>query len=135
MAMARVLIVEDERIIAHDLQQRLTRLGHTVATAATGAQAIAQATAQTPDLVLMDIGLQGVLDGVDTAEHLWERFRLRCLYLTAYGDAPTVARAQRTQPLGYLAKPFRAEALETTLNGALKTVHDGVPSPGDMPTA
>jgi CheY-like chemotaxis protein len=133
--MARMLIVEDERIIAYDLQQRLTRLGHTVATAATGAQAIAQATALTPDLVLMDIGLQGALDGVETAEHLWERFRLRCIYLTAYGDAPTVARAQRTQPLGYLTKPFHPQTLETTLNWALKTVHDGVPSPGERPTA
>ena len=133
--MARVLIVEDKRIIAQDLQQRLTRLGHTVATAATGAQAIAQATAQTPDLVLMDIGLQGVLDGVETAERLWERFRLRCLCLTAYGNAPTMARAQRTQPLGYLAKPFHPQTLETALNGALKTVHEDAPSPGEMPTA
>jgi CheY-like chemotaxis protein len=132
--MARVLIVEDERIIAQDLQQRLTRLGHTVATAATGAQAIAQATTLTPDLVLMDIGLQGALDGVETAEYLWERFRLRCLYLTAYGDAPTVAPAQRTQPLGYLAKPFHPQALETTFHAALKAVHEGVPSPGEMPT-
>jgi CheY-like chemotaxis protein len=133
--MARVLIVEDERIIAHDLRQRLTRLGHTVATAATGAQAITQARALTPDLVLMDIKLQGAMDGVEAAEHLWECFRIPCIYLTAYGDAPTVARTQRTQPLGYLAKPFHAETLETTLNWALKTVQAGVPAPGDMPTA
>ena len=82
----------------------------------------------------MDIGLQGALDGVETAEHLWERFRLRCLYLTAYGDAPTVARAQFTQPLGYLAKPFPPRILETTLHEALKAVHEHVPSPGEMPT-
>src|SRR5689334_9601898 len=94
-----VLVVEDERVVARDLQMLLQQLGYQVPTiAATGPDAIARVMAQRPDLVLMDIRLQGPMDGIDTAEAIQRQFDIPVVYLTAFADETTRRRAQRTAP-------------------------------------
>jgi len=120
MASTRILVVEDERIVAQDLQRRLDRWGYTVcATAASGQQAIEQAAQTRPDLVLMDIVLQGPMDGVEAAGQIRARDPLPIIYLTAHADADTLQRAKATEPYGYLPKPFEARSLQTTIETAL----------------
>ena len=101
MAAARILIVEDERLIAIDLQRRLTRLGYTVvALAASGAEAIQQALALHPDVVLMDIRLQGNMDGVEAAQHIHASAAIPVVFMTAYVDEATQQRVQSHKFLG-----------------------------------
>jgi CheY-like chemotaxis protein len=116
----RILIVEDEFSIAADLERTLRRLGYTVVGhAASGEQAIEKAATTAPDLVLMDIRLKGTLDGVATAERILAARLVSIVYLTAYVDEETVARAKRTSPFGYLLKPFNEHQLRTTVEMAL----------------
>jgi two-component system, cell cycle sensor histidine kinase and response regulator CckA len=120
VAAEHILVVEDENIIAKDLQRRLTTLGYTVsAIVSSGPDALQKAADLPLDLVLMDIVLKGDMDGVETAEHLRTRFGLPVVYLTAYADAQTLQRAKRTEPLGYLLKPFIDRQLQTTIEIAL----------------
>jgi signal transduction histidine kinase len=120
VAAEHILVVEDENIIAKDLQQRLTALGYTVsAIVSSGPDALQKAADLPLDLVLMDIVLKGDMDGVETAEHLRTRFGLPVVYLTAYADAQTLQRAKLTEPLGYLLKPFLDRQLQTTIEIAL----------------
>jgi two-component system cell cycle sensor histidine kinase/response regulator CckA len=118
--MKRILVVEDERIVARDLQMTLESQGYTVTgVAASSDEAIASATAAMPDLVLMDVHIKGERDGIDTARLLRERFRLPVIYLTAYADAETLDRAKTTQPYGYLIKPFNDRELRSVIEVAL----------------
>jgi len=120
MSKGRILVVEDEAVVALDIQARLVRLGFEVAGhAATGAEALRLAETCRPDLVLMDILLGGVLDGIDTARELVLRRRLPVIYLTAASDEATLARAKETGPLGYLAKPFEDYELSVAIEMAL----------------
>ena len=120
MAGEKILIVEDETIIAFDLQRRLKGLGFTVTAAvASGAAAIAACEAVCPDLVLMDIMIEGELDGIETARILLERFRVSSIFLTAYSDDKTLERAKASNPLAYLIKPFKERELFTTIDVAL----------------
>ena len=120
MARTKILVVEDERIVAKDLQRRLQRLGYTVcAIASSGQEAIEQVAQTPPHIVLMDIILQGPMDGVEAAEHIRARFNIPIIYLTAHADANTLQRAKATEPFGYLLKPFEARALQTTIEMAL----------------
>jgi two-component system, cell cycle sensor histidine kinase and response regulator CckA len=115
-----VLIVEDERIVANDLQARLEVLGYPViAIASTGDQALKSIETHRPDLVLMDIRLKGAMDGIQTAETIHSRFGIPVVYLSAYADVNTVERAKRTEPFGYLVKPFQDSELRTTIEMAL----------------
>lgn len=120
MANARILIVEDEGIIAKDLERRLTRLKYSVpATVASGEEAI-QAAAQThPDLVLMDIVLKGEIDGVQAAQRIRADFNIPVVYLTAHTDDSTFQRAKITEPFGYILKPFEDRELYTAVEMAL----------------
>ncbi|HWL80435.1 MAG TPA: ATP-binding protein [Roseomonas sp.] len=121
MTPARILIVEDELIIARDLQQQLTRIGHTVVgLSVSGEEAIAIAAAERPDIVLMDLRLEGRMDGVDAARHLREAFQIPVIFLTAYADPETVRRASQAEPQGYLLKPFEDLQLFTTIELALR---------------
>jgi two-component system, cell cycle sensor histidine kinase and response regulator CckA len=116
-----ILIVEDERIVARDLQALLQGLGYSVpAIAASGADAIAKATALRPDLVLMDIRLQGKIDGIETAAAILTQFDVPVIYLTAFTDAATRQRARQTAPYGYLVKPFDERTVQTTIEMALE---------------
>ena len=120
MAPAKILIVEDEAIVALDLQLRLQRWGYTVEAVYQGEDAIQVAQTMLPDLVLMDIQLPGAIDGIEVATILNERFGLPILYLTALGDPATYQRAQRTNPAGYLTKPFDESELQMTIEATLK---------------
>src|SRR5262245_58309074 len=107
MSQERLFIVEDERIVAEDLHDMLTRLGyHVLGIASTGEEAIEKSEALRPDLVLMDIRLAGELDGVQAAEIIWTHQGIPVTYLTAFADENTLERAKATMPFGYILKPF-----------------------------
>jgi PAS domain S-box-containing protein len=121
---ARILIVEDEQVTAEDLRETLTGLGYTVTAAvASGAEAIAQAAKNPPDIALMDIRIHGEMDGTEAALVLRERFNIPVIYLTAHADNPTLARAKDAGPLGYIAKPFQEATLHASIEIALQRHH------------
>jgi chemotaxis response regulator CheB len=116
----KLLIVEDERIIARNLEQRLRELGYDVtASAGTGEEAIAEAEATRPDLALMDIQLPGPLDGTDAARLLWERCHVPAVYITAHADAETIDRVKGTECYGYIVKPFQPREIHAVIQIAL----------------
>jgi two-component system, cell cycle sensor histidine kinase and response regulator CckA len=116
----QVLIVEDERIVAGDLRSRLRRMGyHVCGIASTGPDAIRLADEHNPDLVLMDIRLEGTMDGIQTADTIKKTHRIPIIYLSAYADQSTVERAKVTEPFGYLLKPFEDSELRTAIEMAL----------------
>ncbi len=120
MAQAKILIVEDEAIVALSIQKKLESLGYIVlAVISSGAEALQKAAKTSPDLVLMDITLVGDMDGIETARHIRDRFNIPVVYLTAHNDDNTLQRARLTEPLGYLLKPFNIEELHTTIDMAL----------------
>jgi len=115
-----VLVVEDERVVAKDLQRTLINLGYEVPiTVATADDAIRAASERTPDLVLMDIRIKGARDGIETAEILKSQFDVPVVYLTAYADRQTVARAKLTEPHAYLLKPVKVDELRTAVEIAI----------------
>ena len=117
---ASVLIVEDEAVIALDIRTTLTRLGYAVpAVVAGGREAVASVAACRPRLVLMDIHLRGDMDGVEAAREIREHFDVPVIYLTAYADPATLARARVTEPFGYLLKPFEERELHVVIEMAL----------------
>src|SRR5437868_14688012 len=106
MPQARILIVEDETIVAMDLSATLRRLGYAVVgMVGTGAAAVEWAELHRPDLVLMDIRLKGPTDGIAAATTIHERQPTPVVFLTAHGDADTVERAKAASRDGYLVKP------------------------------
>jgi PAS domain S-box-containing protein len=120
MANTHILIVEDEGLVAQSIINMIEHMGYAVAGVATSAQeAIKQTRDAQPDLVLMDIGLPGELDGVAAAQEIRTRFDTPVVYLTAYGDAATLERAKITQPLGYVLKPFHIRELQGAIEMAL----------------
>ena len=126
MESASILIVEDEPVVAKDIQLSLQRLGYRVpATATSGEDAIRKAGDTHPDLILMDIVLKGNMDGVETALQIQRRQDVPVIYLTAYADNHTLERAKVTSPAGYMLKPYQANELRTTIELALhRAQHD-----------
>lgn len=121
MRVARILVVEDESVVAWHVQEALQKLGHeVVAIAQTAKEAIQCAIDKHPDLVLMDINLQGQSDGVLAAEHLYLHLDLPVVYLTAHADEQTLHRATETSPFGYLVKPFQEADLHSAIQIALR---------------
>jgi PAS domain S-box-containing protein len=124
MAEARIMVVEDESIVALDIKRNLQSLGYEVsALALSGEEAIRQATETQPDLILMDIRLKGAMDGVEAAEHIRGRFDIPVVFLTSYSDTRTVERAKITGPFGYLLKPFEERELHIAIEMALYKHH------------
>ncbi len=120
MPKATILIVEDEAIVAEDLSQKLGRLGYEVrGITARGEEAVALARERRPDLVLMDIRLQGAMDGVEAAEHIRRECAVPVIFLTAHSDRETLERAKLAEPFGYILKPFEELELETHIEMAL----------------
>jgi signal transduction histidine kinase len=120
MNSAKILIVEDEAVVALHMAHRLEALGHTVAgTARSGAEAVQQARAVRPDLILMDIRLEGEMDGIEAAKEIRAREDIPIVYLTAYADEATLQRAKITEPYGYLLKPFQTRDLQINIEMAL----------------
>ena len=120
MDAARILVVEDESLIARDLSTCLAQMGyHVSGTAASGAEALREVEQHSPDLVLMDIILSGEMDGIKTAEEIRNRFNTPVIYLTACSDDVILNRAKITEPFGYIIKPFEDNELHMTIEMAL----------------
>src|SRR5581483_4193549 len=115
---SQILVVEDETIIALDIQSRLQNLGFEVEVAASGEEALQKAKDTPLDLILMDIVLPGSIDGIQAAERIHEEFDIPVVYLTAYSDEETLQRAKMTQPFGYLLKPLKDRELRATVEMA-----------------
>ncbi|WP_426237560.1 ATP-binding protein [Pararhizobium sp. DWP1-1-3] len=120
MTPARILVVEDDRVVSRDIQLKLCRIGHAVAGhTARGEDAVSLAIETRADLVLMDIRLEGAIDGVEAARQIRDVCRLPVIFLTAYADDETVKRASLTEPFGYLLKPFDDSQLRTVVEMAV----------------
>jgi len=117
---ATILVVEDEGIVAMDLQHRLINMGYSVPTvAASGQDALKKAAEVRPDLVVMDIRLRGDMDGIEVAEQIRDLLDVPPVYLTAYTDEDTLRRAKITEPFGYIVKPYDERTLRSTIEMAL----------------
>jgi PAS domain S-box-containing protein len=120
MKRAKIMVVEDEGIVAADIQDRLRALGYGVAAVVeSGAEAERTAGSSRPDLVLMDIFLKGDIDGVEAAERIRTHWDIPVVFLTAHADETTLQRAKITAPFGYILKPFNDRELHTTVEIAL----------------
>ena len=121
-AARRILVVEDQRLIAADIENTLKKLGYVVVgNVASGEDAISKSEQVRPELVLMDVRLRGEMDGIQAAEIIRDRFNLPVVYLTAYADEETILRAKKTTPFGYLVKPFNERELRATIEIAFYT--------------
>ena len=120
MSKTIILVVEDERIIAMDIQDRLRRWGYNVPEiAASGEEALEKAERIQPNLVLMDIKLQGDMDGIETAKKIQKLYNIPIIFVTAYADETTLSRVKETEPCGIILKPFGERELHTTIETVL----------------
>ncbi len=120
MSGERILVVENEKIIAIDLQRRLERFGYEViGLTGSSQEAIAAARKHRPDLILMDIMLPGDLDGIETAKKIRTELDSAVVFLTAYSDEETLEHAKEADPFGYILKPFKEKELFSTIDIAL----------------
>ena len=118
---AKIMVVEDERIVALHLCQQLRKLGYDVLpVVSSGEKAIRQVQELEPDLLLMDIHIDGDMDGIETARRIVDEFGVPIIYLTAHSEDATVQRAKTTRPYGYLIKPFAERELSITLQMVLE---------------
>jgi signal transduction histidine kinase/DNA-binding NarL/FixJ family response regulator len=117
---ASILIVEDERLVAKDLENRLRAMGYAVlGSAASGETALEAVETLHPDIVLMDIVLAGAMRGTEAARHIWSRWRIPVVYLTAFSDAVVLEDIKGSEPYGYILKPFEPKQVHAVLQLAL----------------
>ena len=116
--MVKILIVEDERVVAEDIKEKIRKFGYTVLIASSGEKGLEKADEEHPDLVLMDIVLGGRIDGIAAAEQL-SQLSIPVIFLTAYADEETLTRARKAEPFGYIVKPFEERELHATIEMAL----------------
>lgn len=122
MSKKNILVVEDEGLVANDIKRTLESVGYNVTnTVSTGEKALKEIEENLPDLILMDIVLEGGIDGIETARKVLDKYDIPIIYLTAYGDSETVRKAKDTKPLGYIVKPFQKEGLYSSIEVALYT--------------
>ena len=120
MSKTRIMVVEDEQIIAMNIISKLEKMGYEVPLhVATGEDAVAEANTIAPDLVLMDIQLAGEMDGVEAAGHIHDQLRIPVIFLSAFSDNATLERAKATEPFAYLLKPFKDRELQTSIEISL----------------
>lgn len=120
MEKLNIFIVEDESIVAKDIQNSLVKLGYNVVGIANnGKDAVEKITELMPDLVLMDIMIKGDLTGIDVSEQIKEKISVPVIFLTAYADEGTLAKAKITEPYGYILKPFKEIDLHSTIEMAV----------------
>ncbi|GAB3199015.1 DNA-binding LytR/AlgR family response regulator [Pontibacter aydingkolensis] len=119
MTKPKILISEDEVIIAEDLAASLEELGYTTCAIDSGQDTIDRIRETQPDLVLLDINLGGDQDGVDIGHRIRQEFDIPFIYLTAYADHATIDRAKKTEPDGFLVKPFDEKSLRSAIEIAL----------------
>ena len=122
MTSVKILIVEDELLIANNLARKLTKLGYTIVEiVSSGESAIQIAQEKQPDLVLMDIVIKGEMDGIEAAAQISKKYGIPVIYLTAYAHNETLNRAKSTTPpFGYILKPFKDRELQVTIEIALQ---------------
>ncbi len=121
MIKRKILVVEDERLIARDIAMQLCILGYEpLGPADTGEQAIEIAGELRPDLVLMDIHLGSAMDGIEAAQAIRRQFDVPTVFLSAFSSEANSARAQLAKPTGYLAKPFEDYELREVIKAAFK---------------
>ncbi len=121
MKAARVMLVEDERIVALNIKRKLKGLGYEVpAHTSSGNQALEMVLEARPDIILMDINIDGEIDGIETVTRISQKSHIPIIYLTAYSDEETLERARTTKPYGYLLKPFSDRELHATIQMALE---------------
>jgi len=112
----RILIVEDNRIVSLDIQISLEALGYlVVGTAASGEVAIKTVSERNPNLVLMDINLEGAMDGIEAARQIQREYNIPIIFLTAFGDDVTKNRAMQLNPSGYIVKPYTEYQLQSSI--------------------
>ncbi len=117
----KILVVEDEVIVAQDIAGRLKKLGYQViATVSSGEEAIEKINENLPNLVLMDIVLKGDMDGITAAEIIDSKMNVPIVFLTAYADRKTLERAKLTNPFGYLVKPLQQKDLRVAIEITLQ---------------
>jgi two-component system, response regulator PdtaR len=117
---SKILIVENERLIADDIKQQLEDLGYNViGISGNGADALKKTGESKPDLILMDVILTGDVDGIETAQQINKLYSVPFIYLTAYYDDEILERASSTQPAGYITKPFNSVGLHAAIQMAL----------------
>jgi len=120
MVKQRILLVEDEGIVSIDIRNILNQMGYDVpAVAFTGEEAIIKAQEVQPDLVLMDIGLKGSMDGVETAKIIIKNHKTPIIFLTGFADNNTLQRAKMVKPAGYIIKPISENELKRSIEIAL----------------
>jgi len=120
MSKFNIMVVEDESIVAKDIQQSLKKLGYNVVDVCSTAEAaIVSAKDKKPDLILMDIMLKGEKSGIDAAEEIKGLISVPIVFLTAYADESTLNKAKITEPYGYIIKPFKEIELHTTIEMAI----------------
>ena len=120
MEKLNIFIVEDESIVAKDIQNSLTKLGYNViGFANNGKDAVEKITELMPDLILMDIMIKGPLTGIEVSEKIKEKMNVPVIFLTAYADEGTLSRAKITEPYGYILKPFKEIDLHSTIEMAV----------------
>jgi PAS domain S-box-containing protein len=120
MSTTRILIVEDEAIVARDLAQQLTEMGYDpIAQVASGEESIVLAGRLRPDIVLMDIQLAGTMDGITAAKNIREQFAVPVIFLTAFHLDATLDHAKQADPFGYIIKPFETRELKAAIEMAL----------------
>ena len=122
MARANIMIVEDEAIVGEELKISLEDMGYSVTSIVkSGEQAIEKADQNFPDLILMDIKLEGRIDCIEAAERIRSRLEIPVVFLTAYADDDKLERAKLTMPFGYILKPFQDRDLKVTIEIAIYT--------------
>jgi CheY-like chemotaxis protein len=120
-APARIIVVEDERIVALHLKQQLTKLGyHVIAVVASGTKALEKIVDLRPDLVLMDIHIEGEFDGIEISARIPPALGIPIIYVTAFSEETTLERARATKPYGFLVKPFSEKDVHATIQMALE---------------
>jgi DNA-binding LytR/AlgR family response regulator len=120
MSKKKILVVEDEAIVAKDISVCLNKIGYEVVdTFARGEKALDFLENNKPDLVLMDIMLTGKISGIDASAQIKEKYDIPVVFLTAYADEKTISKAKVTEPYGYVIKPFKEIDLRTSIEMAL----------------
>jgi len=120
--MAKILLVEDEFLIAALLRTNLQSVGFEVCElVGTGEEAIEQAEKEQPDFVLMDIRLAGEMDGIKAAQEIHQRFQIPIIFMTGYSDKEIIAQTSSLNPLAYLVKPVTPDDIKSIIDSALKT--------------
>jgi AmiR/NasT family two-component response regulator len=117
---SKILIVEDEFIVAQDITMRLKNMGYDiVGVVDNGNDAIKKTGETRPDIVLMDIDIKGDIDGIDTAQKIYDLYNVPYIYLTGYYDLKTIKRAKKTEASGYIIKPFDETGLHAAIQMAV----------------